>query len=150
MNKFKAGDRVAVYDETRWGRKVMTITNTNRFITYLQDNYWGQVAVRTQQLRRLKPTHKNCDDGCELKPKKAPREWRLAPTAFDTPYVISGPNITGLIDVREVMTDTVTVSREELAKAWDKHAEKWTLDSKDTFDDLCKAIGLGSDERKAK
>lgn len=158
--KFAVGDRVSCYGNPECGTfygptiegdygTVVDLDPVGWVGVNLDSNYGkDKFHFHPKQLRRLKP-----------KPKaevKVPREWKMLYQPRDPQGIVSihicrewyveGPLPEPLktFSVREVIPGSVSVTREQLAKAWDTLKHPLTRSgSSCVFKSLCKAVGLG-------
>lgn len=86
-----------------------------------------------EELKLLKPRSKT-------EPMEA-REWSLAATVSNTPYVLAGPQLSGIVYVIEKLPNTVQVSREDIAKAWDIQGNT-PHEISILFKGFCKVLGF--------
>lgn len=145
--KFAVGDRVRIY-----GCSTQSMTNTGTITEWIHgvpmvkhDMSSISQTYHPKQLRRLKP-----------KPKaevKVPREWKMLYQPRDPQGIVSihicrewyveGPLPEPLktFSVREVIPGSASVTRQQLAKAWNEAGI--TTIRTTQWNKFCKALGLG-------
>jgi hypothetical protein len=142
MIQFKAGDRVAVYSsEIRSDGEHATVSTvySGGIITVKMDFGGDKIDVYPQQLRRLKSNKaKNIPAARELWVQYGEDgQWEL----------ISDWAVAGRAHMREVLPNTTSLSRADLAKAWAKvllnTSNLAAAESGVNFREFCKALGMG-------
>jgi len=161
MIQFKAGDRVAVYSsEIRSDGEHATVSTvySGGIITVKMDFAGDKIDVYSQQLRRLKPR------AAKAPVERKAREFWVKPGSatiqgsslqhISGPVVLDAPNphldMKLFIHVTELKPGQIVIDRETLAKAFTDAWDSEYHPDLTPFQVLCKALGLGSDERKEK
>lgn len=136
--KWKVGDRVAVYnDAARETGKIRQIFKASIDVT-LGSGCFGN--YHPKQLRRLKPRPKEPAGAREFWILDGPEKGTY-PTCYRSEPIWGGKTDPTVVHVIEKLPNTVTVSREDLAKAWDIQGNT-PHEISILFEGVCKALGL--------